>query len=147
MSSENKFTLDSRVQLTQTGVKQTTDCLGEITHKLVDVEAALLESGIRAKLIELGWTPPLAEMAKLQEPLAWTKDMPTEPGWYWIRHPEDHGAANMRHLTRAHGQWSFSGRLSSEAPPRGFSTRAVRIDVMWMVVNGCEFYGPLQVPT
>lgn len=58
MSSESRFTIGSIVQLTQTGVKQTTDCLGEVTRRAVDVEAALLESGIRAKLIELGWTPP-----------------------------------------------------------------------------------------
>lgn len=58
MSDRNKPILNSIVQLTNDGVAQTTNIAGQIASAFVDVRAQQLEDGIRAKLIELGWTPP-----------------------------------------------------------------------------------------
>lgn len=81
-----------------------------------------------------------------ERPLAWTTDLPTEPGWYWIRHPDDGDQATMRHLARSHGEWSFDGRLSSEILSQGYSCKPKRLDTLWMKMVGCKFYGPLRVP-
>lgn len=79
MSSKNRFIIGSIVQLTHTEVKQTTDYLGEVTRRAVDVEAALLESGIRAKLIELGWTPPSEKKGLARESDRRSQSRPVAP--------------------------------------------------------------------
>lgn len=45
-------------QLTDSGVKQTTDVLGEITERFANVREAAFDKAIQQKLIEMGWTPP-----------------------------------------------------------------------------------------
>ena len=53
-----KTTIASSVRLTETGVEQQIDFMGEITRRFVEVSQQQMEAGLRKKLIELGWTPP-----------------------------------------------------------------------------------------
>jgi len=59
-----KMTLGSIVQLTDTGVRQEIDILGQVTTRFFNAVHAQADEAIRAKLIELGWTPPGAALAK-----------------------------------------------------------------------------------
>lgn len=54
----DKMTIGSIVHLTETGVEQRIDFMGEITRRFVEVSQQQMEDGLRKKLIELGWTPP-----------------------------------------------------------------------------------------
>ena len=54
----DKMTIGSIVQLTETGVEQRIDFMGEITRRFAEVSQRQMEAGLRKKLIELGWTPP-----------------------------------------------------------------------------------------
>lgn len=47
--------------LTERGVVQTRDICGTVSHYYVDLCAAQMDEAIKAKLIELGWTPPKEE--------------------------------------------------------------------------------------
>ena len=40
------------------GVFEHTDIMGELTTRFINVRAAATEKAVRDKLIELGWTPP-----------------------------------------------------------------------------------------
>lgn len=47
--------------MTDFGVVQKRDILGDITCHYVNVCGAQMDEAIKAKLIELGWTPPKEE--------------------------------------------------------------------------------------
>jgi hypothetical protein len=57
MNHQN-MTIGCITQLTEKGVEQTVDFFGQTIKRAVNVHAAQMEAGFRAKLIELGWTPP-----------------------------------------------------------------------------------------
>ena len=61
----DKMTIGSIVQLTETGVEQRIDFMGEITRRFAEVSQRQMEVGLRKKLIELGWTPPGTKRAGL----------------------------------------------------------------------------------
>lgn len=63
----DKMTIGSIVQLTETGVEQRIDFMGEITRRFAEVSQRQMEAGLRKKLIELGWTPPGAMDANVVE--------------------------------------------------------------------------------
>ena len=44
--------------ITDAGFEQQTDICGRITREIVNVKALQYDEAFRAKLIELGWTPP-----------------------------------------------------------------------------------------
>lgn len=54
----DQMTIGVITQLTETGVKQSIDFMGEVTTRIANVSAKQMDAGIREKLIELGWTPP-----------------------------------------------------------------------------------------
>jgi hypothetical protein len=43
---------------TEIGVVQQLDVRGEISYRFANLCAKLMDDAIRAKLVELGWTPP-----------------------------------------------------------------------------------------
>ena len=55
---KDKMTIGCITQLTDSGVKQTTDVLGEITERFANVQEDAFDKAIQQKLIEMGWTPP-----------------------------------------------------------------------------------------
>lgn len=44
--------------LTETGVVQKMDVMGEISYRFVHLCGTQMDEAIRKKLIEMGWTPP-----------------------------------------------------------------------------------------
>jgi hypothetical protein len=54
----DKMTIGSIVQLTESGVEQRIDFMGETIRRFADVSQQQMEAGLRQKLTELGWTPP-----------------------------------------------------------------------------------------
>ena len=78
----DKMTIGSIVQLTETGVEQRIDFMGEITRRFVDVSSCQMEAGLRQKLVELGWTPPGAMTAVLDA----ARDVVR---WDWSDNDED----------------------------------------------------------
>lgn len=57
--------------LTDTGVLQTRDICGEVTHHFAAVCAKQMDEKLRERLLELGWMPP-EEAQKLRN-LRWTQ--------------------------------------------------------------------------
>lgn len=55
---DQNYTIGCITQLTDKGVQQTVDVFGDVITRAVNVQSAQMEEGIRAKLIQLGWTPP-----------------------------------------------------------------------------------------
>lgn len=78
----NKMTIGSIVQLTESGVEQRIDFMGEITRRFAEVSQQQMEAGLRKKLIELGWTPPGAMDAVLKA----ARDVVR---WDWSDNDED----------------------------------------------------------
>ncbi len=58
-SDRSSMTLGSIVQLTDNGVEQRMDVMGHVSTRFAAVSNQQMEDGIRRKLIELGWTPPV----------------------------------------------------------------------------------------
>jgi hypothetical protein len=82
----------------------------------------------------------------------WTLEAPTEPGWYWLKVPEDYPRTALRdvppalvHLHVRHGLHYYEGRLSGEVPGHWGFTRDP-MDVTTMRKIGIKFHGPIRAP-
>jgi hypothetical protein len=70
-------------QLTENGVKQTTtDVLGELTQRFVNVRDEALDKAIQQKLVEMGWRPPGAiQIDRTAAAKAGAKALKREAAW------------------------------------------------------------------
>lgn len=81
-ATNDNLTLRSNVELTDAGVVQTFDMLGEISQRFVAASSAQFDAALHKRLIELGWTPPppnraLREAQHAPEGGEWIDGAPT----------------------------------------------------------------------
>lgn len=67
-TKDPRFTLGSITQLTDKGVQQTVDAFGDVATRFINVQVAQMDAAVRAKLIELGWTPPCDQSEDVPRP-------------------------------------------------------------------------------
>ena len=74
--------------------------------------------------------------------MPWTSDLPTEPGWYWLRHAAFHGAQ---------GAWHEPNPIIVELVPDANASLTIYVPgTDWTrrltELTNSEWIGPLTVP-
>ena len=65
--------------------------------------------------------------------MRWTREMPTEPGWYWVRDPDVY-ATSINLVQHAKGRLMFA------------YGSGVRIELDDAMYDDCEWAGPIPEP-
>lgn len=91
-----KMTIGCITQLTDAGVKQTTDVLGDVTERFVNLREAALDKAIQQKLIEMGWTPPgVASTGRAEAIKAGAAALKREAAWVAVDLSDEIGRAHV----------------------------------------------------